>query len=126
MYIPEEWITHDQGKLGYSLSNPEGTSPGTNPTEDFEMLFHYFSPNNFKTNKAEAPWYSENPEGPFAEHDMFIGLDAYCADERINTNYSEPIFFKDNLESSARKIFEKETHYILSCLLYTSPSPRDS
>jgi len=113
LYIPEAWITHDQGKLGYSLSNPEGTSPGTNPTEEFEMLFHYFSPNNFKTNKPEAPWYSENPNGTFEEQDMLIGLDAYCADDRINTNYSEPIFFKENLDSDTRKIFEKEVHYVL-------------
>lgn len=113
IYIPDEWITHDQGKLGYSLTNPDGTAPGTNPTEEFELLFHYFSPNNQKANKPDAPWFSVNPQGPFTEQEMLIGLDAYCADQRVNTNYSEPIFFRQNLISNERKVFAKDIHYVL-------------
>ena len=111
--LTDDWITHDQGKLGYAWSNPDGVSAGTNPTSKFEFLFHYFSPNNQKINKSEAPWYSVNPNGPFDEAEMLIGLDVYCADDRINTNYSEPIFMRDHLQSSVRKLFTKNQTYIL-------------
>ena len=113
LWIPEEWTTHNQGKLGYSLSNPFGTRPGTNPTDSFEMLLHYFSGNNMKKNKREAPWYSVNPSGPFEEQDMLIGLDVYGGDKRINTHFSEPVFFKESLGDTVRKVFQKQRHYIL-------------
>ena len=111
-YLDENWATQDQGKLGYSWASTDGPpSPGSNPTEQFEFLFHYFSPNH---RKSSAVWPSANPIGPFDVGDMVIGLDVYAADDRIGTRYSEPIFFVEEAGvSDSQKLFIAGVHYVL-------------
>ncbi len=111
-YFDDNWATQDQGKLGYSWASTDGPpSPGSNPTDQFEFLFHYFSPNH---RKNSAVWPSVNPAGPFDVGDMVIGLDVYAADERIGTRYSEPIFFVEEAGvSNAQKLFVAGVHYVL-------------
>lgn len=94
MFIGPDWVTQNQGKPGYSWSNPNGTSPGTNPTSAFELLYHFFSPNH---QKNPGLWPTTKPNSaPYTEQDFVMGADCYLADPRVNTNFSEPVFFAED------------------------------
>lgn len=113
LFIDDGWATQDQGKLGYSWTNADGApAPGSNPTADFEFLFHYFSPNHQKTS---ALWPTSSwPDAVYGVGDMVIGLDVYAADERITTTFSEPVFFVEEVGVSDRqKLFVPDTHYVM-------------
>ena len=65
----------------------------------------------------------QNLEDPKRDIEVVIfqpNIDPY--DKKYNTTNKK--FFKDFIEKSTPYITEK-TSYILTCLLYTSPSPRD-
>lgn len=107
----DNWIAQTQGKPGLSWTNPSGTSPGTNPTNLFEVLLHWFSCNN---SKSSGLWSSTNPTGTFAKGDMLIGVDVYAADSRITNSFSEPVFIVEEAGvDTTRKIFSKDTHYVI-------------
>lgn len=111
-FLPPEWATQDQGKLGYSWSNPDGVSPGSNPSNKPEFIYHYFSPNH---QKSSGIWPTTKPGlGSYTEQDFVLGLDVYANDSRITNNFSEPIFLVEDADASnfTQKLFRVNTHYV--------------
>lgn len=113
LFITDDWVCQNQGKPAYSWSNPNGTSPGSNPTNNSELLFHWFGP---KSPKSSGLWPTVNPPEPgggWSDQVMVMGIDVYGNDPRMTNSYSEPIIFTENGSvNNTRATFDVGDHCI--------------